>query len=53
MIYWNQIRVCGHYDGGFGDFLPPIHYKLYGVSFSKLPLELGGKRKSLEEKLES
>lgn len=49
-IYWNQIADSitrsNYYAGTCLEYiLPEIHKRLYGTSFTNLPLELGGKLK--------
>ncbi len=41
---WNQAQaVSAGYMGGYGNFLPDVHFsQIYGGGFSSLPVELGG-----------
>lgn len=45
--FWNQVRgaygVPAGYDAGYGMMLPEQHFGIYGMGFSALPIELGGR----------
>ena len=43
--YWNRFELIGDYYSGTSleSIVPEIHKRIFDVSFSNLPLELGGR----------